>query len=182
MLRLLTALLAFLRNRREPFRLPRACHEKVGYTGHAYDPESGLTYAGARFYDSAVGRFLSIDPVGFTGTAFSFNHYAYANNNPYAYTDPTGMCPKYFSGCDNNGANQLDGLQGVNADDSIGESGKQSAMAAASSGGGNSMAVAGGASGGPGPAMSTGGIVASSTAAGISGASEGELMPLLRSR
>ena len=66
-------------------------NEKVGYTGHAYDPESGLTYAGARLYDPAVGRFLSVDPVGFTGNPFSFNRYAYVNNNPYGGTDPTGM-------------------------------------------------------------------------------------------
>ena len=66
-------------------------NDKIGYTGHAFDAESGLTYAQARFYDAAVGRFLSVDPVGFTGSPFSFNRYSYANNNPYAYTDPTGM-------------------------------------------------------------------------------------------
>ena len=66
-------------------------NDKIGYTGHAFDAESGLTYAQARFYDAAVGRFLSVDPFGFTGDPFSFNRYAYVNNNPYAYTDPSGM-------------------------------------------------------------------------------------------
>jgi RHS repeat-associated protein len=66
-------------------------NDKIGYTGHAYDAESGLTYAQARFYDPAVGRFMSIDPIGFTGNPASFTRYAYANNNPFAYTDPTGM-------------------------------------------------------------------------------------------
>jgi RHS repeat-associated protein len=68
--------------------------DKIGYTGHAYDAESGLTYAGARFYDAQVGRFLSGDPASFNGTnPFSFNRYAYANNSPYHYKDPDGQSP-----------------------------------------------------------------------------------------
>jgi len=66
--------------------------EKVGYTGHAYDSETGLTYMQARFYDPLVGRFLSTDPVGFdAGNPYGFNRYSYANNNPYKYTDPFGL-------------------------------------------------------------------------------------------
>jgi len=60
------------------------------YTGHPEDKETGLTYAGARFYDSVTGRFLAIDPVGFNGSIHMFNRYAYANNNPYKYVDPNG--------------------------------------------------------------------------------------------
>ncbi|MCK9383207.1 MAG: hypothetical protein M0Q15_01000 [Nevskia sp.] len=66
-------------------------NDKIGYTGHAYDAESQLTYAQARFYDPAIGRFMSIDPIGFTGSPFTFNRYSYGNNNPFAYIDPTGM-------------------------------------------------------------------------------------------
>jgi RHS repeat-associated protein len=66
-------------------------NDKIGYTGHAYDAESQLTYAQARFYDPAVGRFMSVDPIGFTGNPFTFNRYAYVNNNPYGGTDPSGM-------------------------------------------------------------------------------------------
>lgn len=48
-------------------------------------------YMQARFYDPAVGRFLSTDPVGFSDSnPFTFNRYAYGNNNPYKYTDPDG--------------------------------------------------------------------------------------------
>jgi uncharacterized protein RhaS with RHS repeats len=43
----------------------------------------------ARYYDPVIGRFYSNDPVGFRDV-HSFNRYAYANNNPYKYTDPTG--------------------------------------------------------------------------------------------
>lgn len=66
-------------------------NEKIGYTGHAHDPESGYTYMQARFYDPLVGRFLSTDPIHFQDSnPFTFNRYAYANNNPYRYHDPDG--------------------------------------------------------------------------------------------
>ena len=62
-----------------------------GYTGHVNDPETSLVYMQARYYDSATGRFLSIDPVDpKAGDAFNFNRYDYANNNPIKNTDPTG--------------------------------------------------------------------------------------------
>jgi RHS repeat-associated protein len=89
-------------------------NDKIGYTGHAYDAESQLTYAQARFYDPAVGRFMSIDPIGFTGNPASFTRYAYANNNPFVYTDPTGMCAVSLSGCDGS-SNDLGGIEGTEA-------------------------------------------------------------------
>jgi RHS repeat-associated protein len=64
--------------------------EKLGYTGHALDA-TGLTYMKARYYDAAVGRFLTTDPKQFDpNSAASFNRYAYANNAPYRYVDPDG--------------------------------------------------------------------------------------------
>lgn len=64
-----------------------------GYTGHVNDPDTGFVYMQARYYDPAVGRFLSIDPVSpSVGNSFNFNRYTYANDNPYRYTDPNGMC------------------------------------------------------------------------------------------
>jgi RHS repeat-associated protein len=66
-------------------------NEKVGFTGHVYDADTGLTDMQARLYDPLIGRFLSTDPEAFNGSSpFTFNRYAYANNNPYRYTDPTG--------------------------------------------------------------------------------------------
>jgi len=62
-----------------------------GYTGHIGDVDSGLVYMQARYYDPAVGRFLSVDPVGpKAGDGFVFDRYDYANNNPMRYTDPDG--------------------------------------------------------------------------------------------
>lgn len=49
-----------------------------------------------RYYDPVVGRFYSNDPVDMLGhmqkgnPTMGFNRYAYANNNPYKYTDPDG--------------------------------------------------------------------------------------------
>ena len=65
-----------------------------GYTGHLSDSDLGLVYMQARYYDPQIGRFLSIDPVGFhESNPQSFNRYAYANNNPYRYIDPDGNIP-----------------------------------------------------------------------------------------
>jgi len=62
-----------------------------GYTGHVNDPDTGLVYMQARYYDPSTGRFLSVDPVGpAAGNAFNFSRYAYANNNPVTHTDPDG--------------------------------------------------------------------------------------------
>lgn len=64
------------------------------YTGKSHDNETGLTYMGARYYDPRFGRFLAVDPVDFTqDNLHSFNRYAYANNNPYTFTDPDGNSP-----------------------------------------------------------------------------------------
>lgn len=64
-----------------------------GYTGHVNDPDTGLVYMQARYYDPVVGRFLSVDPVGpSAGNAFNFNRFSYANNNPIINDDPTGEC------------------------------------------------------------------------------------------
>ncbi|MBU2224170.1 MAG: RHS repeat-associated core domain-containing protein, partial [Gammaproteobacteria bacterium] len=68
-----------------------AAEDKPGYTGHLEDDDLSLTYMQQRYYDPVIGRFYSNDPVGFTASnPMMFNRYAYGNNNPYKYTDPTG--------------------------------------------------------------------------------------------
>ncbi len=66
---------------------------RIGYTGHVRDKDLGLTYMQARYYDPVIGRFMGVDPVGFLENEdpYYFNRYAYANNNPVRYNDPTGM-------------------------------------------------------------------------------------------
>jgi len=69
----------------------RAARDGVGYTGHAEDAATGLSYMQQRYYDPAIGRFLSRDPVtANANTGANFNAYWYANNNPYRFKDPDG--------------------------------------------------------------------------------------------
>jgi RHS repeat-associated protein len=63
--------------------------DEVGYTGHKFDTDLGLSYMQARYYDPVIGRFYSNDPKGFSNV-HNFNRYTYANNNPYRYVDPDG--------------------------------------------------------------------------------------------
>ncbi|WP_146807847.1 RHS repeat-associated core domain-containing protein, partial [Cellulomonas persica] len=46
------------------------------------DTATGLTMVGARYYDEANGRFISVDPVLDLADPQQWNAYAYANNNP----------------------------------------------------------------------------------------------------
>lgn len=64
-----------------------------GYTGHVNDPETNLVYMQARYYDSATGRFLSVDPIApKSADTFGFNRYVYTQNNPIVHVDPNGKC------------------------------------------------------------------------------------------
>lgn len=66
-----------------------AQQDDIGYAAHKFDTDLGLSYMEARYYDPVLGRFYGNDPIGFRDV-HSFNRYAYANNNPYLYKDPTG--------------------------------------------------------------------------------------------
>jgi RHS repeat-associated protein len=62
-----------------------------GYTGHVNDPDTGFVYMQARYYDPAVGRFLSVDPVSIIGAkVFTFGRYIYVSDNPEVNIDPDG--------------------------------------------------------------------------------------------
>lgn len=100
----------------------------VGYTGHAQDNDSGLVYAGARYMDPVLGRFMAVDPVGFqTSNPLSFNRYAYGSNNPQKYVDPDGRIietawdiASIAMGVASAGANIAAGNYGSAAVDSLG--------------------------------------------------------------
>jgi len=62
-----------------------------GYTGHVNDVDSSLVYMQARYYDPAMGAFLSVDPTSVSaGNVYNFSRYAYASNNPIVNIDPDG--------------------------------------------------------------------------------------------
>jgi len=58
------------------------------FTARELDPETGLYFYRARYYDSSTGRFLEEDPVRFLGGA---NFYVYAHGNPIVATDAFGL-------------------------------------------------------------------------------------------
>ncbi len=79
-----------------------------GFTGQKFDASDGLMYYGARYYDAALGRFISADTiVPSTYNPQALNRYSYVLNNPVRYVDPSGHCPidEETGGCerDNNG-------------------------------------------------------------------------------
>ena len=51
----------------------------------------GGAYRCARYYDPAIGRFISEDPIRFKGSGTNF--YAYVRNSPINLTDPLGLAP-----------------------------------------------------------------------------------------
>ncbi len=76
-----------------PGRYTTSNDDRYKFTGHELDEEAGLdlSYAGARYLDSEIGAWLSIDPLADSYPGWS--PYNYALNNPMLYTDPTGNCP-----------------------------------------------------------------------------------------
>ena len=58
------------------------------FTGRELDPETGLYFYRARYYDPGTGRFLSEDPIGVNGGDANF--YRYVGNNSLNFTDPEG--------------------------------------------------------------------------------------------
>ncbi len=70
------------------------------FTGKERDSESGNDYFDARYYSSAMGRFMSPDwaakaspvPYATFGDPQSLNLYAYVRNNPLTRVDADGHC------------------------------------------------------------------------------------------
>jgi RHS repeat-associated protein len=62
------------------------------YTARESDTETGLYYYRARYYDSALGRFLREDPAGFTA---GVNFYGYVGSDPINGRDSLGLWDTY---------------------------------------------------------------------------------------
>jgi RHS repeat-associated protein len=61
------------------------------YRGEQYDPDLGLYYLRARYYNPNTGRFLSRDPEdGKANIPVTLHKYLYAAGDPVNLKDPTG--------------------------------------------------------------------------------------------
>ena len=60
---------------------------EILFTGHRLDNESGLYYAGARYYDPVLGRWISWDWIGY---ADGMNLCEYVGSSPCGRVDPKG--------------------------------------------------------------------------------------------
>jgi RHS repeat-associated protein len=60
------------------------------FNAKEFDEETGLGYFGARYFDSKLSLFYSVDPA----TEMTMTPYQFSYQNPIKYTDPTGMVPE----------------------------------------------------------------------------------------
>nr|BFD85113.1 hypothetical protein StreXyl84_45140 [Streptomyces sp. Xyl84] len=84
-------------NRRKtlPYGAPRGTAPtfwpgQKGFINGDTDSTTGLTHIGARDYDPATGRFISVDPLLELDKPQTIGGYAYSAHNPTTYSDPTG--------------------------------------------------------------------------------------------
>ncbi|HEV2815303.1 MAG TPA: RHS repeat-associated core domain-containing protein, partial [Solirubrobacteraceae bacterium] len=63
--------------------------QPFGFAGGLYDRETKLVHFGARDYDPATGRWISKDPILFSGG--DTNLYAYVFQDPVNLVDPSGL-------------------------------------------------------------------------------------------
>ena len=59
------------------------------FTAKELDNETSYTYFGARYYDSELSGWLSVDPM--SDKYPSLSPYCYSANNPVVLVDPNGM-------------------------------------------------------------------------------------------
>ena len=98
-------------------------------TGKERDTESGNDYFGARYYSSAMGRFMSPDPAGpwaaDVSDPQSWNFYAYARNNPLINIDPDGYDCVYLNNSGTDVDRDANGkATGIDTNSNSGECGK----------------------------------------------------------
>ena len=70
----------------------------IRYRGYYYDTETGLYYLQSRYYDATLCRFLNRDNVNYLEpeSIHGLNLYAYCNNNPVMFADPSGHAPQWW--------------------------------------------------------------------------------------
>ena len=135
------------------------------FAGQTYD-FNNLYYMRRRYYLPAIGRFISRDPIGLAG---GLNLYAYANDDPIDFSDPTGLCSSAtydgasgagnIAGAAHGGSGESEGIGG------IGGIGAYNAQW----GGGNTGGVAIGTGGVGGPPAFQRGLLPDQAGGGVGG-------------
>ncbi|MCZ8182433.1 MAG: hypothetical protein O9322_05640 [Beijerinckiaceae bacterium] len=74
--------------------------EEKGYIGENADAETGLIYLHARYYDPAIGRFISPDWWDPNKPGVGTNRYVYSDNDPVNKSDPSGHSGENAIGSD----------------------------------------------------------------------------------
>ncbi len=71
------------------------------YRGYCYDYDIELYYLQSRYYSPEIGRFINTDDtqiaIATQGEILGANLFAYCNNNPINYTDPSGFKAPVYS-------------------------------------------------------------------------------------
>ncbi|MFE9799156.1 ricin-type beta-trefoil lectin domain protein [Streptomyces goshikiensis] len=88
---------AVTRRKSDPYGNPRGGHPADWPGSRTYlgtgndDNTTSLTHIGAREYEPATGRFISVDPIIDITDPLQMNGYTYAVGNPITNSDPTGL-------------------------------------------------------------------------------------------
>ena len=69
---------------------PLSTPESKSWIGERYDPETGLMYLNARYYDPKLGLFTQGDWWDPTVPGVGTNRYAYSHGDPVNFADPNG--------------------------------------------------------------------------------------------
>jgi RHS repeat-associated protein len=125
------------------------------FTGREFDSFTGLQFSRARWNDPNLGRFISEDPIGFSGG--DVNLYGYVKSNSINRTDPMGLLDTGYADA-----------EAARRAAEAARLAKLSAAAGAGAGGGilSSVAAAGGVSVGAAGAATVGAVAVGGLAAG----------------
>lgn len=72
----------------ELMRTTGSLNQPYKFSTKEYDPETGLSYYGYRFYSASLGRWITRDPMGERG---GMNLYGFVGGNPVNHIDPFGL-------------------------------------------------------------------------------------------
>jgi RHS repeat-associated protein len=77
---------------------PATNNNPYTYRGYRYDSEIDMYYLNSRYYNPHIGRFINSDGLlGTSAEIISTNMYAYCQNNPVIFIDPSGYRMRTFS-------------------------------------------------------------------------------------